>query len=124
LGCSGISWTICEQSAPRSRQTITSTPHHSLFYRPDALPDAKALKATSTGGNSTESILASIIKCIFTGFQKIPKKKIQGAFFGTAYKYTKMSHNIIRIYPAVHLRNDHSNYHKRYVLITNAAKLW
>jgi len=95
-----------------------------FFYRPDALPDAKALKATSTGGNSTESILASIIKCIFTGFQKIPKKKIQGAFFGTAYKYTKMSHNIIRIYPAVHLRNDHSNYHKRYVLITNAAKLW
>jgi len=50
------------------------------LYRPDALPDAKALKATSTGGNSTESILASIIKCIFTGFQKIPKKKIQGAF--------------------------------------------
>ena len=28
LGCSGISWTICKQSAPRSRQTTT---HHSDF---------------------------------------------------------------------------------------------
>jgi len=41
LGCSGISWTICKQSAPRSRQIITTTPHHSIFYRPDALPDAQ-----------------------------------------------------------------------------------
>ena len=27
---SGISWTTCKQSAPRSRQ-ITTTPHHSIF---------------------------------------------------------------------------------------------
>ena len=32
FGCSGgISWTICKQSAPRSRQIITPTPHHSIF---------------------------------------------------------------------------------------------
>ena len=31
LGCSGISWTICKQSAPRSRQITTPTPHHSIF---------------------------------------------------------------------------------------------
>ena len=30
-GCSGISWTICKQSAPRSRQITTSTPHRSVF---------------------------------------------------------------------------------------------
>jgi len=41
LGCSRISWAICKQSAPRSRQITTPTPHHSIFYRPDALPDAK-----------------------------------------------------------------------------------
>jgi len=41
LGCSGISWTICKQSATRSRQITTTTPHHSIFYRPDALPDAQ-----------------------------------------------------------------------------------
>ena len=34
---SGISWAICK-SAPRSRQITMPTPHHSVFYRPDALP--------------------------------------------------------------------------------------
>jgi len=41
LGCNGISWTICKQSAPLSRQITSPTPHHSIFYRPDALPDAQ-----------------------------------------------------------------------------------
>ena len=30
LGCSGISWTTRKQPAPRSRQTTTSAPHHSI----------------------------------------------------------------------------------------------
>jgi len=34
---SGISWAICK-SAPRSRQIAMPAPHHSVFYRPDALP--------------------------------------------------------------------------------------
>ena len=33
---SGFSWAICK-SAPHSRQTTTPAPHHSVFYRPDAL---------------------------------------------------------------------------------------
>jgi len=37
---SGISWAICK-SAPHSRQTTTPVPHHSVFYRPDALPAAQ-----------------------------------------------------------------------------------
>ena len=37
---SGICWAICK-SAPRSRQTTTQVPHHSVFYRPDALPAAQ-----------------------------------------------------------------------------------
>jgi len=28
---SGISWTICKQSAPLSRQITTPTPHRSIF---------------------------------------------------------------------------------------------
>ena len=36
---SGISWATC-QSAPRSRQITTPAPHHSVSYRPDALPAA------------------------------------------------------------------------------------
>jgi len=33
LGCNGISWTTCKQSAPRCRQirVATPTPHHSIF---------------------------------------------------------------------------------------------
>ena len=34
---SGISWAICK-SASHSRQITTPAPHHSVFYRPDALP--------------------------------------------------------------------------------------
>jgi len=34
---SGISWAVCT-SAPRSRQITMPAPHHSVFYRPDALP--------------------------------------------------------------------------------------
>ena len=36
----GISWAICK-SAPRSRQITTPATHHSVFYRPDALPAAQ-----------------------------------------------------------------------------------
>ena len=35
----GISWAICK-SALRSRQITVPAPHHSVFYRPDALPAA------------------------------------------------------------------------------------
>ena len=34
---SGICWAIWK-SAPRSRQITMPAPHHSVFYRPDALP--------------------------------------------------------------------------------------
>ena len=37
---SGNSWAICK-IAPRSRQIATPVPHHSAFYRPDALPAAQ-----------------------------------------------------------------------------------
>ena len=36
----GISWAICK-SAPRSRQITMPAPHHSVFYRLDALPAAQ-----------------------------------------------------------------------------------
>jgi len=37
---SGISWAMCK-SAPRCMQITTPAPHHSVFYRPDALPAAQ-----------------------------------------------------------------------------------
>ena len=49
---SGISWTVCK-SAPRSRQTTTPAPHHSVFLRvgcPSCHPtnSVKALKANKS----------------------------------------------------------------------------
>jgi len=40
VSVSGISWNI-HKSAPCSRQITTPAPHHSVFYRPDALPAAQ-----------------------------------------------------------------------------------
>ena len=37
---SGICWAICK-SAPCSRQITMPAPHHSVFYKPDALPAAQ-----------------------------------------------------------------------------------
>jgi len=37
---SGISWAVCK-SASCFRQITTPAPHHSVFYRPDALPAAQ-----------------------------------------------------------------------------------
>ena len=58
---SGISWAICK-SAHRSRQITTPAPHHSVFYRPNALPAAQptASKHCSvmlcSGVNSSECL--------------------------------------------------------------------
>ena len=49
LGCSGISWTTCKQSAPCSRQITTSTPHRSitLFLTPNK--QCQSTKGSSSG---------------------------------------------------------------------------
>jgi len=44
---SGISWAVCK-SVPRFRQITTPAPHHSVFYRPDALPAAQPTASYST----------------------------------------------------------------------------
>jgi len=51
---SGISWAIC-QSASRSWQITTPAPHLSVFYRPDALPDAQPTASEHWRHLSTET---------------------------------------------------------------------
>ena len=58
---SGIRWAICK-SAPSSRQITTPAPHHSVFYRPDALPAAEPT-------NTVKALKALTVK------QKLPGKK-------------------------------------------------
>jgi len=51
---SGISWAICK-STPCSSQITMPAPHHSVFYRPDALPVAQPQRQ-STEDNEGSSI--------------------------------------------------------------------
>jgi len=52
---SGISWAICK-SASCSRQITTPAPHHSVFYRPDALPSTTQPTASKHWRQSTEGL--------------------------------------------------------------------
>jgi len=52
LGCSGISWTICKQSAPHTRQTTTPTPHHSVFTAGQMLLLTPNQQCQSTEGSN------------------------------------------------------------------------
>jgi len=45
---SGISWAVCK-SAPRCRQITMPAPHHSVFYRPDALPATNQQRQCTEG---------------------------------------------------------------------------
>jgi len=51
---SGISWAICK-SAPCPRQITASAPHHSVFYRLDALPATQPTASKHWRQNSTTS---------------------------------------------------------------------
>ena len=53
---SGINWAVCK-SAPRSRQTTTPAPHHSVFYRPDALPAAQPTASKQWRHSHTRTIV-------------------------------------------------------------------
>jgi len=52
---SGISWTICKQPAPCSRQITTPTPHHSIFTGQMLFttPNQQCLKALKAYGLNT-----------------------------------------------------------------------
>ena len=52
---SGISWAICK-SAPCTRQITTPAPHHSVFYRPDALPAAQPTASKHRRRQTTISV--------------------------------------------------------------------
>jgi len=57
----GISWAICK-SAPCSRQMTTPAPHHSVFYRPDAL--------TATQSTAPKALRAAIVATLPWEVQK------------------------------------------------------
>ena len=69
---SGISWAICK-SAPSSRQITMPVPHHSVFYRPDALPAAQ-----STASNHWRQILRPTQRKILGHFRDVRSSQSRG----------------------------------------------
>ena len=65
---SGISWAVCK-SAPRSRQITTPAPHHSVFYRPDALRAAQP--TASMHWNFIEPIIIAIFELRWCSYSVI-----------------------------------------------------
>ena len=61
VSSSGISWAICK-SAPRCRQITMPVPHHSVFYRPDALPAAQPT-ASKHWRHSSQTAKVAINRC-------------------------------------------------------------
>ena len=68
---SGISWAICK-SAPRFRQITTPAPHHSVFFRPDALPAAQPTVWNHwrhiIGHAVNNAISKGLTQCVIVGF--------------------------------------------------------
>jgi len=69
LGCSGISWTICKQSAPRSRQITTPTPHYSIFVGRMLFLTSNQ-QCQSNEGNMLQTIIEYYIDVIFFVWRK------------------------------------------------------
>jgi len=90
---SGISWAICK-SAPSSRQITMPAPHHSVFYRSDALPAAQPTMSkhwrphrNSVGNPNT---LDAVSKGMQTSLKQNPPVLNQRNLFTCLYtqKYT------------------------------------
>ena len=72
---SGISWAI-SKSAPNSRQITTPAPHHSVFYRLDALPAAqptvsKHWRQAKLWRQIQYTIFMSLKNWLWTSFNKL-----------------------------------------------------
>ena len=81
---SGISWAICK-SVPRSRQMTTPAPHHSIFYRPDALPAAQPTASKHWKQNAKDQSRSHEFNDMFYQTECRPLKCIQD--------YNDFSHN-------------------------------
>ena len=68
---SGISWAICK-TAPRFRQITTPAPHHSVFYRPDALPAAQPTASKHWRHTHTDARQCYVNRCMNCGSSNRP----------------------------------------------------
>jgi len=61
MSVSGISWAI-SKSVPRPRQVTMPASHHSVFYRPDALPAAQPTASNHWRHNKDDTTSPNIYR--------------------------------------------------------------
>ena len=78
---SGISWAICK-SAPRSRQTTTPAPHHSVFTgRMPFLPPNQQHQSTEVIWHKATSLLAQKNRRVWPGFETSQPLDVNTKYF-------------------------------------------
>jgi len=106
---SGISWATCK-SAPHSRQITLPAPHHSVYYRPDALPVAQPTASKHWMQKSTH-INAHKINSAVTDDSSSQKWEAVLCWFAHNLSITIPSHFAIIIRAARKSQNhDHLEY--------------
>ena len=103
LGCSGISWTICKQSAPRSRHNRTNTPSLN-FYGPDALPDAQP-----TVSKHCKQTLIALIS-VYWGYGQKPVKRGPSRVVWCVLVYVVLELSTVSLKPSAQ-KNTYGNSH-------------
>jgi len=86
---SGITWTICKQSAPRSRQITMPAPHHSVFYRLDALPSAQPTASKHRKHNTRTLII--VVRVIWHKVASPPPHIDRSVIFATSRQCALLS---------------------------------
>jgi len=72
LGCSGISWTICKRSTPRSREMTTPTPHHSIFTDRMLFLTPNQQRQSTEGTRSQHKMATRSVQPFLQGSQLCP----------------------------------------------------
>ena len=115
MGRSGISWTICKQSAPRSRQITTSTPHHSIFTgRMLFLTPNQQCQSTEgklpecSGRQQTQSECVCVRACGYRGAQRYGSSSVSATSSPSGSELSALSTPSSYSYTQPHTLSNHS----------------
>jgi len=77
---SGISWAICK-SAPQPRKITMPASHHSVFYRPNALPATNRVKVNTINQNTPDRLTLVLFLIYKSAFMQHSKKEWQSRVY-------------------------------------------
>ena len=106
LGCRGISWTICKQSAPHSWQITMPTPHHSIIFTGQVLFIMSNQQCQSTEGKHTHTHNHTRLTAPFPGNLggPVPERQNQSGFYWSKRQWVAVAS--AGPYTSLHLAPD------------------